>query len=284
MNTLVFQFANGNVMFLGLLMTNIACVLQLRHHKRWFHSAVTIIAVIGAIFVLLSSTPLPLWVYVVWAFSFAMFIISANSWQKYICRLQPLAIGCLVIISTAMLATELPYHMKPRLSFPRDKPLFVIGDSLSIALEKNVDPWPNILEKTSGLAVTNLAVGGNTVARALKEADKIYHTDASVLLEIGGNDLLNAANPIQFEVELRNLLDRVCKPGRVVAMFELPLLPFHNRFGRLQRKYADSHGVILIPKKYMTSVFAYPGATIDGLHLSQVGHNKMASLLNEIIE
>ena len=60
-------------------------------------------------------------------------------------------------------------------------------------------------------------------------------------------------------------------------MFELPLLPFWNNFGRDQRELAKKYGVTLIPKKYLVSVFAGNGNTVDGLHLSQKGHDDLAA-------
>jgi acyl-CoA thioesterase-1 len=179
--------------------------------------------------------------------------------------------------------TEWPYHRKPRLPFPKDKPLIVIGDSLSGTSELNVDPWPVTLGKTAGVTVQNLTVGGRRVKGALSAAKATRDQDASILLEIGGNDLLGDTTSRQFETGMRELLTEVCRPGRVVAMFELPLLPFCNEFGRIQRDCAKSFGVILIPKRYTTEVLGHPHATLDGLHLSRIGHDKMASLLKDMI-
>jgi acyl-CoA thioesterase I len=66
-------------------------------------------------------------------------------------------------------------------------------------------------------------------------------------------------------------------------MFELPLLPFKNGFGRAQRTLARKYRIALIPKRYLTRVFALTGSTSDGLHLTSIGHialaNEVAALL-----
>jgi acyl-CoA thioesterase-1 len=69
-----------------------------------------------------------------------------------------------------------------------------------------------------------------------------------------------------------------------VVMFELPLFPFRNSFGRTQRMLADKHNVILIPKTYLTKVFGLEGATVDGLHLSQTGNDALANLVFNLVQ
>lgn len=172
---------------------------------------------------------------------------------------------------------------RPSLAFSRNRPLAVIGDSISAGLGGRTEPWPVILARIAGLAVTNLAVPGDTTAGALAQAKPIPPSDASVLIEIGGNDRLGDTGARRFERDLKALLDAVCRPGRVVAMFELPLPPLANAFGRVQPREADAHGVILIPKRVLAGVLGAPGATLDGLHLSQAGRIRMASLLGTMI-
>gem|GEM_PF-2853681 len=44
------------------------------------------------------------------------------------------------------------------------------------------------------------------------------------------------------------------------------------------------YSVKLIPKRIFADVFGTLGATSDGLHLSQIGHDSMAEIFSEIIE
>ena len=71
----------------------------------------------------------------------------------------------------------------------------------------------------------------------------------------------------------------VCGPHRRVAMIELPLPPFYNRYGMVQRALAREHGVKLIPKRFLAGVMGTPGATVDGLHFSNTGHVLFARAL-----
>jgi acyl-CoA thioesterase-1 len=89
-----------------------------------------------------------------------------------------------------------------------------------------------------------------------------------VILEIEGNDLLGGTSIPKFREDLEKMLTLVCGPHRRVVMIELPLPPFYNRYGMVQRALANSHGVTLIPKRYLAQVITTPGATVDGLHPS----------------
>ena len=83
----------------------------------------------------------------------------------------------------------------------------------------------------------------------------------------------------KFATDLERLLRIVCQPGRTAVMLELPLPPFANAFGRAQRLLAKQFGVVLIPKRFFAQTFRGPTATVDGLHYSAIGHQRMATML-----
>ena len=74
--------------------------------------------------------------------------------------------------------------------------------------------------------------------------------DGVVLLEIGGNDVLGSTSARDYERDLDKLLGLLTAPNRQIIMFELPLPPFYNEFGRAQRHVAEKYRVLLlIPKR-----------------------------------
>jgi acyl-CoA thioesterase-1 len=140
-----------------------------------------------------------------------------------------------------------------------------------------------LLAAQQRIDVRDLSQMGAKVRSARKQAERLGNEDGLVLLEIGGNDLLGATTPEEFEEGLEQLLQDVCRPGRTVVMIELPLTPFANRFGLSQRKLAQQHGVYLVPRRIFVSVLTAPGATLDGIHLSPAGHELMAETIWEQI-
>ena len=60
-------------------------------------------------------------------------------------------------------------------------------------------------------------------------------------------------------------------------MLELPWAPFHASFLKAQRELAIKHKVILIPRKVFSGVLEGSASTVDGIHLSNYGQEKMAN-------
>jgi lysophospholipase L1-like esterase len=69
-----------------------------------------------------------------------------------------------------------------------------------------------------------------------------------------------------------------------VLLVELPLFPFQNAFGVVQRNTVSSHGAAMLPKRCFAKVLGMRGGTVDGLHLSQEGHNAMAEIMAEVLQ
>jgi acyl-CoA thioesterase-1 len=183
-----------------------------------------------------------------------------------------------------MVGTEVAYCLPPALPLTKGNTLFVLGDSLSIGADPPGKNWPDFLGDLAHLKVRNFAFGGARVETALSDALRIDTDDALVILELGGNDLLGGTGIARFRADLEQMLARVCTARRRVVMIELPLPPFYNRYGMVQRELARSHGVILVPKRFLATVLTTPGATVDGLHLSNAGHALFARRLFELRE
>ncbi len=66
-------------------------------------------------------------------------------------------------------------------------------------------------------------------------------------------------------------------------LLEVPLPPFYHGFGRIQRRLAKKHGVKLVPKRVLLSILAGGDATLDSIHLSQAGQQKMAEVVWGIV-
>ena len=162
--------------------------------------------------------------------------------------------------------------------------MFLIGDSVSAGMrDGEKGTWPKLLAEQHRIDVRDFSRMGATVGSARKQAEGLGAEGGLVLLEIGGNDLLGATDPDQFEERLDLLLADVCRHERTVVMIELPLPPFANRFGMIQRRLAQEYGVTLIPKRIFIGVLTTPGATVDGIHLSPRGHALMAEVMWETI-
>lgn len=240
---------------------------------------------IGGVFAALSSTPLPLWFYVLWAIPVLWLIFdwrtgAAPQWRRYG---LPILVA---LIAVAAAGVELPWHFTPAIEGPRPSRIIVIGDSISVGMRKDITPWPTILAERHGANVVDLSKAGLKMPGALEQAKKLTApqlADAVVILEIGGNDMLGKTQGRRFFENLDVLLGQVSGPTTTVILLELPLPPFYNRYGQAQRTLAAKHNAVLIPKRRFAAILAHPGATIDGLHLSQTGHDLFAEVILEVV-
>jgi acyl-CoA thioesterase I len=180
-------------------------------------------------------------------------------------------------------ATELRHRNPPTITGAPSDHLVVIGDSISAGIDPRVPSWPTVMQQMTGVPVRNLALPGADSLEALTIVTKLTPEDRVVLIEIGGNDLLSGVPAREFARRLEAILGRVTSPDRIVAMFELPLLPHWISYGQAQRRLASRYGVFLIPKRDFATVISGRSATLDGLHLSDLGAHRMAELVARIL-
>jgi acyl-CoA thioesterase I len=82
---------------------------------------------------------------------------------------------------------------------------------------------------TAGTQETSAARPGAQSRDALTMAEKLTPEDHVVLIEIGGNDLLEGVPSVEFGKALDTLLSRASAPGRMVVMFRAAAVPAQDR-------------------------------------------------------
>ncbi len=226
----------------------------------------------------LSGTPVPLWLLVPLALSLAGVVATGF-------RVEPTRTGrasssaalCAAIVA---MAVEAPYHRAPHIELPRGATVVVLGDSLSSGGFGETAPWPERLAGMTGARVANLALPSETLRSAVRYQLPRLRDPAPglILIELGGNDILEGKSSAAFEADLDALLTELDAPGDepAIAMFELPLLPGRWSWGAAQRRLAREHGVALVPKRFLTRVLSNPRFAGDGLHPTSEGHEALA--------
>jgi len=286
MNPIALQFAGGNGFFAGCALIALACAAVAFSGPRlsvlW-----RIAMIIGAIFVAVSSIPLPVWLYAPWALAVVVTIVVATGkparpkWAR-----AAEVIGLALTIVAA--AWEVPNVIMPHISGGHQARIVVIGDSLTAGMNDGTKTWPDLLAEKHRLDIFSLAQpglrldGAAEIARGMPPAPQGRRTVA--ILEIGGNDVFGGASDDEFERCLGQLLTLVSARVDTVVLLELPLPPFRNRLAAIQRRLARDHKAILVPKRAYTEVIGTPDATVDGLHLSKSGQRLMAQMMLRILD
>jgi acyl-CoA thioesterase-1 len=265
----LYLLVSGDAFFLGLALTAASVVIgrqwpRVTSRLLWSGLALTI----------LSATP-------VHPAGYVLLLVSVVAWRLALSRNSRLrratSAGVLVVVCGLCGAELLDRgFFKPTIDASRH--LVIIGDSLSAGLGATREgTWPSLLAQRHDLGITNLARAGATLADGQSQIKGIPPGPVTVLVELGGNDVLDSVGPERFAVDLRALLAAAATKERRVLMFELPLLPLQDAYGRVQRRLCHAYGVRLLPRSVLAGAVALPGHTTDGLHLSPAGHAWLAA-------
>ncbi|NQV25703.1 MAG: hypothetical protein HQ518_15200 [Rhodopirellula sp.] len=296
MNTVIFHFVGGDAFFSGMLFVAIGAFVMGASGGKW-HRAGSSAILLGWVFIVTSATAQLVVAYATLAILSVLAMTARRSStrsdsddysrksvdpsKRLTLRFRRCPMLCTGAIA-AMLFEVFVYHPS-QIKIPEQRPVFVIGDSLSAGINDKVDiPWPEYLDKITSVGVSNHAQAGATCRSALKQLEGLPK-QCVVLVEIGGNDLLSGRSSNEFRADLDMLLTAVQTPDRDVVMFELPLPPLFNGYGYAQRELAAKHNVALIPRRVLASVLFSENATLDSIHLSNAGHQRLAERVAEIL-
>lgn len=283
MNPIVLRFADGTTFFVGLTLVFVAETLLIPFRNRIARPVLTVLTVVGMILVVISATPLPIWMYLIWTISAVAGLVLLNRAVSHR-RLQIVSGSVLLAATVALCIAEEPHHRCPRLVVHEGTTIYVLGDSISAGMGTEHRCWPAVLGEMTPLRVVNLAQPGATVESAIVQAKGAVKPRSLVIVEIGGNDLLAEADASGFQTKLDTLVSSLCSQQHQVLLLELPLFPFQNAYGQAQRAMISKHGVAMLPKRYFARVLGTENGTLDGLHLSPAGHDAMARIIAGVIE
>lgn len=160
----------------------------------------------------------------------------------------------------------------------------VIGDSLSAGISSGERTWPQQLAEQTGWDVKSAAFPGARIAEGARQLARVDATGKVVVILLGGNDMLGRGSASAFAAELEALVRSTRARGGVPLLIEFPVLPFRGGFGLAMRDAARRNEVPLLHRRHLAAVLQAPGATVDGLHLSESGHSAMALVVAACVE
>lgn len=276
---LILLFASGIPFFIAAAAIGSLAALPLAVKAR---SRIAIRAGMGAgvLLAVVSATPAPTWLFAVAGLLIlAWFAVDSMRTNHTINHIRSATRVLIPAIAILAIALEAPYQRMPALPHDKKSRIFVLGDSLSAQMSPHIESWPTQLAKRHMLNVSNLARPGESTLPGRRQAEALPPDDGLVIIALGGHDVLGQRAPADFETDLDCILARARVGGRIIIMFELPLPPLHEQYGRIQRRLAEQHGVYLMPKRVLSLLLADSTATVDGIHLSASGHAALAEIV-----
>jgi acyl-CoA thioesterase I len=281
-NPVILYFASGESFYPGAVLLVVLAVVSAFPAQQRSIVLRRVAVWIALILMVMASPPFPWIADAIFAATLLLWAISRNRTDNKWPSLRIGAVCALIPLLVALTTIEFRQRRLSIIHSAAPEGLVVLGDSISAGLGERTRPWPEILQQTSGVEVKNLSKAGANMTDGLAMTDRVEPQDRLILIELGGNDLISGESSDVFGQALASVFKKLTAPGRTVVMFELPLLPEMIPYGRIQRRLARQYGVTLIPKRYLVSVISGRDATSDGLHLTEVGAQRMAALVAEV--
>lgn len=288
----MYHFAGCEAFLLGLGLFCVAQLVVLRSPAGRVRTTAVVASRLGLIWAFAVPAPVPRWLLVAFATSLVGLGLTARktppteetadspATRSRTEAWRWLVVGC----ALALILSEIPWRLAPR---PVERPqrLLVVADSVTAGWNDGEDTWPQRLARSTSLDIVDASQSGATLKSGLRQLELLDTGPLLLLLlEIGGNDLLEGLPVAQFAHDLEQLLAMAQRPGRTVWMFELPMPPLAFRYGEVQRRLVRQYNVTLIPRQFLLQVLTSSGGTVDGIHLAPPGHQRLAELVQKLLK
>ena len=172
MNYFVIHYVSGEAFFSGIFLLILGVALSFFKRKFIKLYLAKIICIWGVINITVSSTPLPLWMYIVLGILLALHFICG--YQKNLRKEYKLSIAIpLVMVSLFLALLEAAFWISPPPLRLKSKNIFVLGDSISAGIGfKGEKTWSEITAEDKACKVINKSVGRRDCRHSCKFLQK----------------------------------------------------------------------------------------------------------------
>lgn len=159
-----------------------------------------------------------------------------------------------------------------------------LGDSITSGFGAAPGPaYPEILASRLGVEVINQGMPGDTAEQGLARVDAVLAADPwLVVVELGGNDILNRVPPERTEAALRALLERLLA-ARVAPMLVEIEVPFGGRYAEIFLRLGEEYGVPVVDDA-LGEILLDPSLKSDPIHPNAQGQVVLAEAIADEIE
>jgi lysophospholipase L1-like esterase len=171
----------------------------------------------------------------------------------------------------------------PNLDSP-GKTIVCLGDSITSGVGAEPGkPYPALLEARLGTQVINKGVAGDTAEQGLARVDDaLAENPWLVIVELGGNDILNRIPPERTEAALRQIVQRLLAAKVAVVLVELEV-PFAGRYAEIYSRLGDEFDIPVLDDT-LGDILTDAALKADPIHPNARGHEVLAAALAEEIE
>ena len=160
------------------------------------------------------------------------------------------------------------------------------GDSLTEGVGAGAEStYPAWLSKTTGHAIINAGISGETTAEGLERLPAMLeeHRPKLVLLCLGGNDMLRQQNMASTESNLRKIIQTIRASGASVVLIGVPEPKLFSSPPALYEKLADEFD-LPYEGEIFDEVLKNPRLKSDPIHANAEGYRLVAERLAELLK
>ncbi|MER2512538.1 MAG: GDSL-type esterase/lipase family protein [Nitrosomonas ureae] len=175
---------------------------------------------------------------------------------------------------------------KPKLNaLPAGSRVLAFGDSVTFGTGAAPgEDWPTLLAGLTAWQITNAGIPGDTAEAGKSRIRGLLdeHTQALVIIEIGGNDFLRRRPPSAVKADIKFLIEAAQIAGTQVVLFGVPEL---SLLSVVAGKASDSPiyqelgkevGVPVIADVF-SDILSRPELCADKIHPNAQGYQQMAT-------
>lgn len=171
----------------------------------------------------------------------------------------------------------------PNLDSP-GRTIVCLGDSITAGVGSGPgEAYPDLLAARLGTEVVNAGASGETAAEGLARVDQVLSENPwLVIVELGGNDILQRVPPERTEQALRGILGRLIDARVVPVLVEMDA-PFGGRYQEIYERLGDEYKVPVV-EDAVGEILRDRSLKSDTIHPNAAGQKLLAEAIAEEVE
>ena len=151
------------------------------------------------------------------------------------------------------------------------------GDSITAGIGAGPEEsYPHRLSAALGVEVRSLGYPGDTAGAAAARLDQVLAQDPwLVIVELGGNDLLQRVPVAATEQALRGIVERLLAARIVPVLVEIEVPVFGGQYGEMFERLGDDYSVPVVDGA-LRGILTDPALKSDTIHPNAAGYDRLA--------
>lgn len=156
--------------------------------------------------------------------------------------------------------------------------VIAFGDSLTAGYGAGAgEDYPSRVSASTGIAIINAGVSGDTTESALARLDKdvLTRDPRVVIVGLGGNDFLQNTSIATTEANLRSIIEKIESTGASVILLGFRFPSLNADYEAMYKHVAKDERCLFVPN-LLSGILTHPELKSDEIHPNARGYQLMA--------